>query len=78
MLLSISILVATALHTLASPISSPHIVHEKRAIASDIRGSRIHEDAIIPLRIGLKQSNLEHGYDKVMDVSDPRSPNYGE
>lgn len=71
------ILAALTTTTLASPISNPRVVHQKREIISSVKGPRIDEDAIIPIRIGLKQSNLEHGYDMVMDVSDPHSENYG-
>jgi Pro-kumamolisin, activation domain len=33
---------------------------------------------ILPVRIGLAQSNLDKGHSSLMDVSDPRSPNYGK
>jgi tripeptidyl-peptidase-1 len=33
---------------------------------------------ILPVRIGLAQNNLEKGHSYLMDVSDPRSPNYGK
>lgn len=35
-------------------------------------------NSIIPVRIGLKQSNLDSGYDRLMDVSHPSSRNYGK
>lgn len=41
------------------------------------RGIRLHEDAVIPLRIGLTQSNLHLGYDKLMSVSHPDSEDFG-
>ncbi len=70
------LLAALASVTLASPISK-RVVHEKREIINSIKGDRIDPEAVIPVRFGLKQSNLEHGYDAVMDVSDPGSENYG-
>lgn len=68
---------ALAANAIAPPHASTHIVHEKREIIEPGRGDRVPDDAVIPLRIGLKLSNLESGYDKVMDVSDPALPNYG-
>lgn len=54
------------------------VVHERRAVIDPTKGDRVPGDAVIPVRIGLKQSNLEDGYDAVMDVSDPASSNYGK
>ena len=33
---------------------------------------------MLPVRIGLTQNNLDMGHSHLMDVSDPRSPNYGK
>ncbi|KAI0893070.1 subtilisin-like protein [Annulohypoxylon nitens] len=56
------------------------IVHERRdsyhKLSWDKR-SRAPSDDIFEMRIGLKQQNLDKGYDLLMDVSDPKSPNYG-
>lgn len=71
------VLAALASSTLATPISSKHVVHEKREVYAITRGDRVDANAVIPIRIALKQTNLEHGYDVVMDVSDPDSANYG-
>jgi len=63
-------------------ISKPlgtHVVHEKRdalPIAWTKR-SRAPRDAVLPVRIGLKQRNLEHGDRFLYDISDPDSPNFG-
>lgn len=65
-------------NALALPHASTYVVHEKREIIEPGRGDRLPSDAIIPVRIGLKLGNLDHGYNKVMDVSDPTSPNYGK
>ncbi|KAJ4856853.1 pro-kumamolisin, activation domain-containing protein [Trichoderma breve] len=42
------------------------------------RGNRLDPDAIIPLRIGLVQSNVHLGYEKLMEVSDPSSESFGK
>ena len=34
-------------------------------------------DKVLPMRIALTQGNLHQGYDHLMDVSHPESPNYG-
>ena len=54
----------------AAPAPSAHALHEKRdAPATDwVKGARIEGDAILPMRIGLTQMNLEKGYDYLMDV----------
>ena len=78
MLFPTLVIAVFAASSLASPISSNSVVHEKRSILSTTKGARVDENAIIPLRIGLKQTNLDHGYDAVMDVSEPTSPNYGK
>lgn len=72
-------ILATALFTsaLAYP-SGPHVLHEKRSSPSLQRRARIDRDAIIPIRIALKQSNLDQGYDRLMEVSHPASETYGK
>ena len=61
--------------------SSTYRVHEKRSSTSS--WSKLHEVKLderitLPVRIGLKESNLDSGYDLLMDVSDAKSPNYGK
>lgn len=48
--------------------NAPHLI--KRAGAA--------LDQTVPVRIALKQNNLDNGMDLLMDVSDPDSPNYGK
>lgn len=76
----LSLLSATSL--LASALAAPHaalrVVHEKRELPAFGRGDRVDPDAIIPVRIGLKQSNLDSGYERLMEVSHPSSENYGK
>ena len=65
----------------AAPAAVPHVVHEKRDLEntkwtrSDIK---IRSNTVIPMSIGLTQRNLENGYEYLMDVSDPESPNFGK
>jgi tripeptidyl-peptidase-1 len=60
-------LAVVALVALASAAPAPgkRVVHEKREKpASDwLRGSRIEGSAILPIRIGLAQSNLHKGHE---------------
>lgn len=63
---------------IAAPHAAPRVVHEKRALPALGRGDRVDPDSIIPVRIGLKQSNLDSGYDRLMEVSHPSSENYGK
>lgn len=53
----------------ASP-TPKYAVHEKRASSSRtwIRGERVERDAVLPIRIGLTQNNLDDGERFLMDV----------
>ena len=67
----------------AAPNPSPesHVLHEKRHGYDSSRWQkrdRVAADAVLPVRIGLKQRNLHKGYDLLMDVSHPSSSNYGK
>ncbi|KAK3680269.1 hypothetical protein LTR78_000647 [Recurvomyces mirabilis] len=64
----------------ALPSGEPHIVHEKRdghPHAWD-KHARAERSTILPVRIGLKQQNLEHGDRFLADISDPESANFGK
>ena len=74
-LLITSSLVASGL---AAPAASPHVVHEERALPARFERRRVEPDALIPVRLGLKQSNLDSGYERLMEVSHPSSPKYGQ
>ena len=72
------VLAATAL---ALPTSISFAVHEKRSILSGwVARTDVKPDGriVLPVRIGLTQSNLEHGHDILMDIADPSSKNYGK
>ena len=80
MKLSASTLLTLAATALALPTSPQHVLHEQlplhQAHTTKTR-TRVHPSTIIPLRIGLKQSNLDSGYTSLLDISDPGSSNYG-
>ncbi|QKX54516.1 uncharacterized protein TRUGW13939_01603 [Talaromyces rugulosus] len=58
--------------------STSNVLHEKRYVPRVAEGRRVHGDSIIPVRIGFKQQNIYTGYDRLMDISHPSSPNYGK
>jgi tripeptidyl-peptidase-1 len=74
-----SIIALTGLLTAASCSPTVYAVHEKREfgnpkwVSSDVE---LDSRFILPLSIGLAQQNLDKGHDFLMDVSDPKSPNY--
>jgi len=62
----------------ASAPSSTHVLHERRYAPLDTtENARVDGDAIITFRIGLKQTNLQHGEAYLMNISHPASPHYG-
>jgi len=71
-----------ATYAAAAPAHAPYVVHEKRSTQTEKWSRRsdikLNRDAIIPMSFGLVQSNLENGYDFLMDVSHPESKNYGK
>lgn len=63
--------------------SSTYVLHETRSglhrsSGKWKRGLRVDGDAIVPLRIGLTQTNLHTGYDRLMEVSHPSSTSFGK
>ena len=61
--LSLILVGAIALGASAAPTSSSHVVHEKRDAAPLTweKRDRLDPGVLLPVRIGLTQSNLEHG-----------------
>lgn len=54
------------------------VTHERRSAHPDWQDSgRLDPDVAIPLRIGLKQNNLDALPAHLMAISDPESPTYG-
>ncbi|KUJ13826.1 uncharacterized protein LY89DRAFT_698947 [Mollisia scopiformis] len=76
----IAAIVAFGVGCHAIPTPSTHVLHEKRSSLPRLweRGGRVESDAILPVRIGLTQDNLDNGYEYLMDVSHPDSPNFGK
>ena len=74
MLISTLLLAAIA----AAAPSNRLVLHEKRSSSLEVKRERIDKDAILPIRIALTQSNLDEGYNHLMDVSDPTSSNFGK
>lgn len=68
--LKLGIFAAVVAFSNAAPASIKHALHEKRqAPSSDwVKVARIESTAILPIRIGLTQSNLEKGHDFLMEV----------
>jgi tripeptidyl-peptidase I len=65
----------------AAPTSNTnHVVHEKRDSAPHYwqKRSRAPLKDRLPIRIGLRQRNLENAESYIYDVADPRSPNFGK
>lgn len=72
------LLVHTSVFSGALAASLSHVLHEKRDVPLPNIKQRIDGDSIIPVRIGLRQSNLHTGYERLMEVSHPSSENYGK
>jgi tripeptidyl-peptidase-1 len=72
MLLPVSHIVVLAIAAIANaaPSANKHVLHEKRSMPpSDwVKGARIEGSAIVPMRIGLTQTNLENGADLLEEV----------
>ncbi|KAF2232132.1 subtilisin-like protein [Viridothelium virens] len=79
-----SILVAVATLFSAAAVAAPsnikHLLHEKRDGNPHHWGkrSRAPSTGILPIRIGLRQRNLENAEEYIKDVSDPSSANFGK
>ncbi|KAI2465624.1 subtilisin-like protein [Annulohypoxylon bovei var. microspora] len=62
-------------------IPDTHIQHEKRTAAQARSWTKVQRavpEAILPMRVGLKQQNLQSGHNLLMDISNPKSKNYGK
>ncbi|KAK8075930.1 hypothetical protein PG994_003202 [Apiospora phragmitis] len=62
-------------------VPATHNLHERhvpRLGQHWTKRAKVHSRAILPMRIGLKQSNLDAGHDRLMDISNPQSANYGK
>jgi tripeptidyl-peptidase-1 len=72
------LLATTALFVGGLSVPTSHVLHEKRSVSLPYTRQRVDGDSIVPVRIGLRQSNLHTGYERLMDVSHPASKNYGK
>ncbi|RPD56645.1 subtilisin-like protein [Lentinus tigrinus ALCF2SS1-7] len=56
------------------------VLHEKRAAEplDWVRSRRLEPTAVLPMRLGLTQSNMDKLEDMLMSVSHPLSPSYGK
>ncbi|KAK3299682.1 peptidase S8/S53 domain-containing protein [Chaetomium fimeti] len=65
----------------ARSVPTSHTVHE-RHVQNNLEGwvkrDLVDSEATVPVRIGLKQSNVDAGHDLLMNISNPKSPNYGK
>lgn len=63
----------------ASPTPRGHVRHEKRVENGLlIKRGRADPSMQMPVRIALAQNNIEYGSERLMDISDPRSANFGK
>lgn len=80
MLFTVILAVVSACLTVASPPISHSVVHEARSALPE--GWSVHgipsPHARLPLRLGLAQRNLDRLDEFLMDVADPKSPNFGK
>ncbi|KAJ4416113.1 hypothetical protein N0V82_006957 [Gnomoniopsis sp. IMI 355080] len=82
----------TASSALASPLGGglsvtkrdvprSHVLHERQLphwSRTWEKKSKVKKSALLPMRIGLRQNNLQEGHDLLMDRSNPESPNFGQ
>ncbi|KAI1327012.1 peptidase S8/S53 domain-containing protein [Xylariaceae sp. FL0255] len=61
-------------------VPDTHAVHETRDTGNArwVKRNRVHSRALLPVRIGLVQSNLDKIHDYLMELSDPASKKYGQ
>jgi tripeptidyl-peptidase-1 len=65
---------------LAAPASHQFVHHEKRDSTPHKLINRGYAplDTKLPIRFSLKQRNADLGHDHLMDISNPKSPNFGK
>ncbi|KAK3377331.1 peptidase S8/S53 domain-containing protein [Lasiosphaeria ovina] len=73
----------TVAHARGVPSSSSntHYLHERHEPAHVdgwARRERVDAGTTLPMRVGLRQSNLDAGHELLMNISDPESPRYGK
>ncbi|KAF2083190.1 hypothetical protein K490DRAFT_70059 [Saccharata proteae CBS 121410] len=75
-LIAVGALVAGAV---ASPAST-HVIHEKRHVLPPgwLKSHKLSARSTLPMRIALKQRNMDRAYDFLDEVSNPLSEKYGQ
>ncbi|KAH8702313.1 protease S8 tripeptidyl peptidase I [Talaromyces proteolyticus] len=64
-----------------SPSLKSRVLHERRSSApasSWVKRSQAPRDFVLPIHIGISSQNIEEGHYHLMDISDPRSENFGK
>jgi tripeptidyl-peptidase-1 len=66
----LAVAICTALTSASPAILSHHVLHERRAQSPKHweKISRLSPDIVLPMRVGLTQSNLDQGHEMLMDV----------
>jgi tripeptidyl-peptidase-1 len=62
---------ASDVTVLKREVPSTHVVHERQMehwALSWVKKRKVRDSALLPMRIGLKQSNLDHGRDLLMEM----------
>jgi len=77
---SILLAAVAGLLTCSAAPTDNFVLHEKRDGDPHqwTKRNRAHPADILPVRIGLVQSNLHKAEEYILDVSDPYSPNFGK
>ncbi|KAI9687482.1 MAG: hypothetical protein M1822_002092 [Bathelium mastoideum] len=72
--------VLTAVVAEAAVLNVPHVLHEQRSTPSRhwVKREALKQNAVLPMRIGMTQSNLEQGDQLLMEVADHKSDKYGQ
>lgn len=78
--LTLALCVASLSLVTAAPATSSHVRHEKRDAHTTSRDivARANGGMVLPVRIGMTQTNLDKGHDILMDISRHDSPNYSD
>ncbi|KAH9831685.1 protease S8 tripeptidyl peptidase I protein [Teratosphaeria destructans] len=80
MKLTLPSIVSLAVLSWARAAPETHAVHERREStpARWTKLGRVPSHVSLPMRVGLAQTNLDNAHEYLMDVSHPKSPNYGK
>lgn len=62
-------------------VPDSHVLHERQMphwSRTWQKKAKVDDSALLPMRVGLRQTNVQEGHDLLMDRSDPSSPNFGK